>query len=344
MSTTRYRVVLVGCGPRGRQHADGILANPRRFELVAVCDLHPARRAALAAELGVAACYADAEHMLAAERPDVLVFATPPAVREALVELGCRHGVKAIACEKPLASSLSEARRIVDRCAAADVRGVVCHQLRWGAHWQRVRAVVEAGSLGELRLVHATGRPSMLRVGTHLVDAMLWLTGGGPAAWVLGQAHGTATIAEDHPGPEHLSGVVHLASGVRGVLEVGSLAPRHLPEADYWGDVAVTLVGSHGHARVVLGGGWEVVTADRGRGAGGPDLAPQEAQHLARLADWIDDVAAVHPASFLASYHGLEVLLGLALSSITRRSVALPIEDTEEDILMRLRQALSGAV
>ena len=83
--------------------------------------------------------------MLAAEQPDVLVFATPPAVREALVELGLRHGVKAIACEKPLACSLSEARRIVDRCAAADVRGVVCHQLRYGAHWRRRSADRERG-------------------------------------------------------------------------------------------------------------------------------------------------------------------------------------------------------
>lgn len=342
MSKARYRVALVGCGPRGRQHARGVLASPHRFELVAVCDLDPARGAALAAELGVARCYTDAEPMLAAERPDVLVFATPPAVREALVELGLRHGVTAIACEKPLACSLSEARRIVDRCAAAGVRGVVCHQLRWGAHWQRVRALVEAGRLGELQLVHATGRPSMLRVGTHLVDAMLWLAGGGPAAWVLGQAHGHATFSEDHPGPEHITGVVHLASGVRGVLEVGSLAPRHLPEADFWGDVAVTLVGSHGHARVVLGGGWEAVTADGGRVAGGPDLAPQEARHLARLADWLDDAAAVHPANFAASYHGLEVLMGLALSSLTRHPVALPIEDVQDDTLGRLREALGA--
>ena len=342
MSVARYRGALVGCGPRGRQHARGVLASPHRFELVAICDLDPARRAALAAELGVTRCYVDAERMLAAEQPDVLVFATPPAVREALVKLGLRHGVKAIACEKPLACSLAEARRMVDRCAAADVRGVVCHQLRWGAPWQRVRAVVEARGLGELRLVHATGRPSMLRVGTHLVDTMLWLAGGGPAAWVLGQAHGHATFVEDHPGPEHITGVVHLASGVRGVLEVGSLAPRHLPDADFWGDVAVTLVGSHGHARVVLGGGWEAVTVDGGRVAGGPDPTPQEAQHLVRLADWLDDAAAIHPASFAASYHGLEVLMGLALSSLTRQPVALPIEDPDEDILGRLREALGG--
>jgi predicted dehydrogenase len=118
MSVARYRVALVGCGPRGRQHARGVLASPHRFELVAICDLDPARRAALAAELGVTRCYVDAERMLAAEQPDVLVFATPPAVREALVKLGLRHGVKAIACEKPLACSLAEARRRSTRPAS----------------------------------------------------------------------------------------------------------------------------------------------------------------------------------------------------------------------------------
>jgi predicted dehydrogenase len=280
--------------------------------------------------------------MLAAEHPDVLVFATPPAVREGLVDVGLRHGVRAIACEKPLACSLGEARRMVDRCAAAGVRGVVCHQLRYGAHWQRVKAIVAAGALGGVRLIHATGRPSMLRVGTHLVDAMVWLGGGGPADWVLGQACGHATFAEDHPGPEHLSGVVHLASGVRGLLEIGSLAPRHLRETEYWGDVAVTVVGSHGHARAVLGGGWEAVTADGSRLAGGPDPSSHEARHLALLADWLDDASAVHPASFAASYHGLEVLLGLALSSIERRCVTLPIEDANGDILGRLAEVLAA--
>jgi predicted dehydrogenase len=335
--------VLVGCGPRGRQHAHGLLANPQRFDLAAVCDLDLTQGSALAAELGVPGIYRDADRMLEEQQPDVLVFATPPAVREGLIDLGLRHGVRAIACEKPLATSLAEARRIVDRCSAADVRGVVCHQLRHGAHWRHVKGIVEGGAIGEVQVVHATARPSMLRVGTHLVDAMLWLSGGGPAAWILGQAHGSGAFAEDHPGPDHLAGVVQLASGVRGILEVGSLAPRNLPEADFWGDVGVMVIGSHGHARVVLGGGWEAVTAGGGRTSGGPDLTPQEARHLALLAEWMDDPSAVHPASFAASYHGLEVLMGLALSSIERRRVTLPIADAGDDIVRRLQGVLAGA-
>lgn len=77
-----------------------MLANPDRFELAGVCDLEQERVAALARALGVTRTYTDPGAMLAAERPDVLCFATPPAVRLRLVELGVRHGVRAIAFEK----------------------------------------------------------------------------------------------------------------------------------------------------------------------------------------------------------------------------------------------------
>ena len=97
--------MLVGCGARGESHAQGLLANPDRFELVALCDRDAERVGTLARKLGISRCYSDAEAMLAAERPALLCFATPPAVRLELVELGVRHGVGAIAFEKPLALS-----------------------------------------------------------------------------------------------------------------------------------------------------------------------------------------------------------------------------------------------
>lgn len=333
--------MLVGCGVRGRSHALGLLANPDRFELAAVCDLEQGRAGALARALGVARVYTDAGAMLAVERPDVLCFATPPAVRLPLVELGVRHGVRAIAFEKPLALSLAEARRIVDLCAT-DVRAVVCHQLKHTGHWRRVKEIVEDGEIGDIHLLHATARPSMLRVGTHLVDAVLWL-GGTRARSVLGQAHGRAAFEEDHPCPDHVTGIVELESRARAVLEIGSLAPRQLGDGDYWQDLAVTVWGTHGFARVVLGAGWQART--RGSGgrveAGPADPSPGEPEHLRLLAEWLDDPRRVHPSSLEISYHGFEILMGMGMSSLERRRVDLPISGTPELILERLRDALS---
>jgi predicted dehydrogenase len=335
--------VLVGCGARGESHAQGLLANPDRFELVALCDRDAERVGALARKLGISRCYSDAEAMLAAERPALLCFATPPAVRLEIIRLGVRHGVAAIAFEKPLALSLSEAGQIVELCGDT-VKAVVCHQLKHAGHWRRVKQIVESGGIGKVRCLHATARPSMLRVGTHLVDAMLWLGAESRALAVLGQAHGREAYREDHPCPDHLAGVVELASGARGFLEIGSLAPRNLDDRDFWGDVAVTLWGDEGYARVVLGGGWEAMTRQsHGRvESGPPDASPGEPEHLRLLADWLDDSKQVHPSNLRTTYDGFEILMGLALSSLERRRVELPIAGTPEAILERLRDALPG--
>ena len=266
-----YRAVLVGCGPRGRAHALGLIANGPRFDLVAVCDRDADRLTRVADELGVRKRYTDPDEMLARERPSVLCFATPPAVRQELVELGVKHGVRAIALEKPLALSLGEAARIRELCAGAGIHGVVCHQLRHGGHWRRAKEIIETGGIGDVRSVLATGRPSLLRVGTHLVDILLWLAGAGRAQWVVGQVVGKAGYEEDHPCPDHLAGVVALDRGVRGFLDVGTLAPHHLDEHEFWADAGLTVLGTHGHVRVVLGAGWEAVTRwSRERPESGP--------------------------------------------------------------------------
>ena len=118
----RYRVAQVGLGNRGWVHATGFLANRDRFDLVALCDLDRERLRQGAEQFGVAAAYTDAEAMLAETRPDIFCFVTQPHLRLPMVELGARYGVKAIAFEKPMATSLQEAKAIVDLCHAHGIR------------------------------------------------------------------------------------------------------------------------------------------------------------------------------------------------------------------------------
>ncbi|HLL89844.1 MAG TPA: Gfo/Idh/MocA family oxidoreductase, partial [Tepidisphaeraceae bacterium] len=110
-----HTIAHVGCGGRGRDHIRALATVRPALRLVGLCDQVPERLAegrALAG--GDVATYADAERMLAEERPDVFSFCTPPAIRRPLIELGVRHGVKAIVCEKPMALSLGEARSLVE--------------------------------------------------------------------------------------------------------------------------------------------------------------------------------------------------------------------------------------
>jgi predicted dehydrogenase len=338
----RYTTVLIGCGPRGAMQAQAVRANPTRFELVAMCDRDLDRLRALAAQWGVAHTYTDAEAMLAAERPEVLCFATPPAVRLPLVELGVTYGVKAIAFEKPMALSLAEAKTILDLCTAAGVKTIVCHQWKYQAHWQKVWELVQSGAIGDIQLIHATSRPSMLRVGTHLVDTMLWLNGGHRGAWVLGQVHGTTTYQEDHPCPDHVMGVIQFANGVRGLLECGTLAPQRLAADDFWSDSTVIVYGTRG-AVTCAGDGWQAVSTASGATmtAGPCDPTPQEPRWLHELAAWLDHPAQEHPCRAAVAYHGFELLAGIALSSLERRQITMPIQPIpSEPELARLGHVL----
>jgi predicted dehydrogenase len=296
----------------------------------------------LAAQCGGAHLYTDAEAMLAAERPEVLCFATPPAIRLPLVELGVTYGVKAIAFEKPMALSLAEAKAILDLCTAAQVKMIVCHQWKYQAHWQKVCELVQSGTVGDIRLIHATSRPSMLRVGTHLVDTMLWLNGGHRGAWVIGQAHGTTTYQEDHPCPDYVMGVIQFANGVRGLLECGTLAPQRMADDDFWSDSTVTVYGTHG-AVACSGDGWRAVSAASGETmmAGPCDPTPQEPRWLRELTTWLDHPAQEHPCNGAVAYHGFELLMGIALSSLERRQITMPIQPLpSESVLARLAHIL----
>ncbi len=340
---TIYNTVLVGCGFRGGMHARAILANPEHFALTAVCDLDAERLMPFAAELGIANAYTDADAMLAAERPDVLCFATMPDIRLPLVELGVKHGVKAIAFEKPMALSLHEAKQIVSLCENAGVKSIVCHQWRHSPLWRQTYDIVRSGEIGEVHTIHASSRPSILRVGTHLIDYMFWLNGGHRGAWVLGQAHGAAAYDEDHPCPDHVSGLIEFTNGVRGVLDCGTLAPHLMDEDNFWEDCGITVYGTHGYVRTVLGSGLQALTRTSGQTlrVEPPDPTPQESAHMLALANWLDDPQQVHPSHLEVSYAGFEVLIGMALSSLERRQVALPIEAVPpRPVLPRLKDAL----
>src|SRR5262249_33920167 len=95
------------------------------------------------------------------------------------ITIACaERGIRAIYCEKPIATRLADAERMVASCAAAGTLLVINHNRRFNPNYHRLRDLVAAGGLGELTSVSlqwGTGR--LGNVGTHLIDAVLMLTG-----------------------------------------------------------------------------------------------------------------------------------------------------------------------
>jgi len=327
-----YRVVVVGLGKRGMHHAAAFRANPR-FELAGVCTRDGEKLARAAAELGGPPTGTDPRALAREVRPDVFCFCTPPGVRLDLVRTGIDSGARLVAYEKPVALSMNEALEIRDAARAAGVKTVVSHQHRYGAHYRKVAEIVRSGAIGRVHTVYGHSAGWMMHLFTHLVDYARGYAGDPPAEWVMGQAAGRGKLADGHPSPDYVAGVVQFAGGVRGYLEAGAGAPD-VPEVDYWWRKnRIGAQGTEGFAEVLTGGGWRAVTRDgvaSGEGCMSYDL--DMPPYVDEMADWLDDDAKLHPANGESAHHGFEITMGILRSAAAGGQVALPLGRGEPEI------------
>jgi predicted dehydrogenase len=360
-----HRAAQVGLGSRGRVHVEGFLSNSDRFSLAAVCDLDEGRLEQAAEKYGssagleLLATYTDAEKMLAETKPDVFCFVTQPDVRLPLVELGIRYAVKALAFEKPMATSLKEAWTIADLCRQHGIKAVVSHQQKYLTSMQKLKEIVESGEIGDVTEIRATTHGWLSQLGTHFMDYIIWVNDGSRAQWVVGHVHGKDKLTDSHPSPDYLMGQVAFENGVRAFIECGYLSPSHMDSDRFWLDNRLQPYGTHGYAWADTDGGWGALTrASHGEvivGSGDPWSVQAkhrlQSLYLAGLADWLDGQAGcssstkAHPCNIDAAYHGYEILEGMCLSALDNVRVDLPLSNTEasDDVLERMRSELPEA-
>ena len=209
------RVGIIGTGI-GATHADVFQRVPGA-SVAAICSAQLARAQDLARRHDVP--FATDDYRALLERVDAVVIATPPRLH-APMGLDAIAAGKHVFCEKPLATSLAEARALRDAATRAGVTHMVNLQLRYAPAYAHAHELIAAGALG--RLMVGDARISMnpadyLRAplwsdskaawftdaeqaggllassaGPHLIDLLLWL--GGPITDVA------ARVAVAQPG------------------------------------------------------------------------------------------------------------------------------------------------
>jgi predicted dehydrogenase len=173
-------------------HASALAAIPG-IEIVAGCDIVEGARDRCVDRWSPRwpglATYADYRAMLEQERPDVVLVATPDHLHTEPVLAAIEAGVKGILCEKPLATSLADADRIV---AAAEAAGTVInvnYTRRWMPEFVEARRIVADGEIGKLsQIIAQIGGPRAMlyRNHTHVIDLIQYLAGSAPE-WVIGE-------------------------------------------------------------------------------------------------------------------------------------------------------------
>src|SRR5688572_29685048 len=119
--TDRIAVGLVGCGFFSRNHLNSWKdLDPAGADLVAVCDIDPAKAKGAAETFGVPHWYGDPEAMFRERELDLVDIVTRMDTHRQLAELAFRHCAAAIV-QKPFAPDWDDCVPIVE---AADRAGV----------------------------------------------------------------------------------------------------------------------------------------------------------------------------------------------------------------------------
>lgn len=223
--TTRLRVGVAGLGI-GQAHLLAYVLDPERFEVVAIAEPDDERRVRGAADWGVAAV-ATFEELLGLDL-DVIDLCTPPALHEAQCLAALTAGVHVI-CEKPLVSSFDALERLEAAEAAATGRLMPIFQYRFAPGVARLKAVVDAGLCGALRLATAEtswhrgddyyaapwrgtwageGGGAVFCHGTHAHDLIGHIVG--PFTEITGQV---ATLVNDIETEDTATGFARVADG-----------------------------------------------------------------------------------------------------------------------------------
>ena len=114
-----HGVGIVGAGPGASAlHLPTLQRLTDDFEVVHVSDGGSGRLGRIADRVG-ARSSSGIDDLLADERVTVVAISSPPAEHAAQILASVAAGKRAILCEKPLATTLADAERVIDACRAA---------------------------------------------------------------------------------------------------------------------------------------------------------------------------------------------------------------------------------
>ena len=225
-----YRVGVIGCRghwqsacPRGREYRKrrgrGRL-RPRAGATRRICS-------AVQGDQSELEMYADYQEMLEKAQLDIVTVATGDNRHADLVVAAAEAGAKGIFCEKPLATSVEDADRMVAAAENHNALLSVDHTRHWFPVWHRCHELVAAGEIGDVRAVlceHYGTRSMLFRNGTHLLDAIMWFAGSKPAWLVAELEDGYEDYSEYRGDGGHdpatepsANAYIHFANGVRGI-------------------------------------------------------------------------------------------------------------------------------
>jgi predicted dehydrogenase len=170
-ATATLRAAVIGTGKISEEHLRFLTRAPG-VSLEGVCDLSPSLAKYAVERFGAGRPFTDAGRMLAETRPDVVHVCTPAHTHVRIVADALEAGAHVI-CEKPVAPTRDEFRRLWEVAAGRGRLIVEDHNYRFNQPVLRIEGLVADGTLGEPREVDVRMALGVRKPGNRYADENL---------------------------------------------------------------------------------------------------------------------------------------------------------------------------
>ena len=203
------KVGIIGCGGIANgKHMPSLQVIPN-VQMVAFCDLIEERAQKAAAKYGTpdAKVYTDYKELLKDPEIEVVHVLTPNR-EHAQISIDALHADKHVMCEKPMAKTAADARRMVEAAKETGKKLTIGYQHRQKVPSIYAKQYIESGALGEIYYANclatrrrgtpnwgvfldeeAQGGGPIIDIATHSLDVTLYLMNNYEPAVVLGKTH-----------------------------------------------------------------------------------------------------------------------------------------------------------
>lgn len=211
----KEKAAIIGFGGMGQRHYTAY--KKAGVEVCAICDLYRDKIREILPDFPEEHTYCELDDMLKSEDIDILSVVTNGPFHADMTIQASEAGINNILCEKPMATNLRDAQKILDVCNKNGTRLAINHIRRWSPDYKSLKNMLDEDVIGNLRHIYfSCGSTGLGNFVGHFFDTMRYLSDSEPD-WVIGCLDKTGTI---NPRGERFKdpagyGIVQFKNGTR---------------------------------------------------------------------------------------------------------------------------------
>jgi len=254
----KVRIGIIGCGRISKNHLDAVSQIPDA-EFVAASDIIQEKLDHVSEQYGIKNLYLNYMEMLEQEKLDLVSICSPSGMHPQMGIDVANHKINVLT-EKPMATNIAAADRLINACDQNGVKLFVVKQNRLNSTMQLLKRAIEKNRFGRIYIAQSNvfwQRPqayydaekwrgtwefdggAFMNQASHYVDAMYWLLGNVDSVMAS-----TATMARRIEAEDTGCAILSFRSGIIATLNVTMLTyPKNF-------EGSITIIGEKGTVKV----------------------------------------------------------------------------------------------